>query len=424
MSISTVLVFNCGSSSLKFGLYRATSLLNKPLENHNNDVEMVLTGACEFNVQNGINENAEKVVKLHAVDAQNNQLISEVLHTQSHAEIVKHIVKSFANLHLPAPDAIGHRVVHGGCKLSQHCLINEDVLKSIEVASIFAPLHNKSALVIINITKIIFPNLPQIACFDTVFHTNIPEIASTLPISKELRLRGIKRYGFHGISCESIIHQLGNTLPSRLIIAHLGHGVSVTAVKDGKSIDTSMSLTPNSGVMMGTRSGDIDPSVLIYLLRKQHFDIGMLENLVDHQSGLLGVSGISSDMQYLHDVQDANPDVSLAINMFCYSLQKQVAAFISVLGGLDMLVFTGGIGENDHEVRSMVCQGLICYDVYLDEFKNNRSNHPNKNIGKTDIHHTGIHEPASRCAVHVIVTNEQVEIARHSLALLNNMTSY
>ena len=168
----------------------------------------------------------------------------------------------------------------------------------------------------------------------------------------ELRSEGIQRYGFHGLSCESIVHQLANDLPYRLVIAHLGNGASVTAVKGGKSIDTSMGLTPTGGVIMGTRSGDLDPGVLVYLMREKKFDSAMLEELVDHRSGLLGISGVGSDMRRLHEAASSNADARLAIQMFCYSVRKQVAAMIAALGGVDLLVFTGGIGENDVEVRS------------------------------------------------------------------------
>ena len=185
------------------------------------------------------------------------------------------------------------------------------------------------------------------ACFDTTFHAELPEVARVLPISRELQSEGIQRYGFHGLSCKSIVHQLANDLPDRLIIAHLGNGASVTAVKGGKSIDTSMGLTPTGGVIMGTRSGDLDPGVLVYLMREKKFDAAMLEELVDHRSGLLGISGVGSDMRRLHEAASSNADARLAIQMFCYSVRKQVAAMIAALDGIDLLVFTGGIGEND-----------------------------------------------------------------------------
>jgi acetate kinase len=186
-----------------------------------------------------------------------------------------------------------------------------------------------------------------------------------LPLPGELQSLGIQRYGFHGLSCESIVHQLGDDVPSRLIIAHLGNGVSITAVKDGKSIDTSMGLTPSGGVIMGTRSGDLDPGILVYVMRELAFDAAKLEHMIDHRSGLIGISATSSDMRRLHEASSENPNARLAIDMFCYSVRKQIAAMIAVLGGIDLIVFTGGIGENDGLVRESICAGLSWAGVSL-----------------------------------------------------------
>jgi acetate kinase len=185
----------------------------------------------------------------------------------------------------------------------------------------------------------------------------MPDVARTLPLPQELRSTGIERYGFHGLSCESIMRQLGDDPPDRLIIAHLGNGVSVTAVKGGHSVDTSMGLTPTGGVIMGTRSGDLDPGVLVYLARQKNFDATRLEALVDHRSGLLGISGIDSDMRRLHEASRSSADARLAIQMFCYSIRKQVAAMTAALDGIDLLVFTGGIGEHDANVRALILIG-------------------------------------------------------------------
>ena len=311
---------------------------------------------------------------------------------------------------MPAPDAIGHRIVHGGPKLRQHCLIDDAVLAQLEAASAFAPLHTPSALSVIRFAQQHFPGLPQAACFDTTFHAEMPERARVLPLPKELRAAGIQRYGFHGLSCESIMHQLANDLPNRLVIAHLGNGASVTAVKDGKSIDTSMGLTPTGGVIMGTRSGDLDPGVLVYLAREKKFDAAMLEQLVDHRSGLLGISGVGSDMRRLREAASSNADARLAIEMFCYSVRKQVAAMIAALGGLDLLVFTGGIGENDAEVRAAICGGLTWVGVSLDPAQNRSCENP-------------LGDLASRCAVYVLPSQEDEQIARHTWALAPRIPS-
>ena len=232
----------------------------------------------------------------------------------------------------------------------------------------------------------IFLRLTQVACFDTAFHAELAEVARVLPIPKELQLEGIQRYGFHGLSCKSIVRQLADDLPDRLIIAHLGNGASVTAVKAGKSIDTSMGLTPTGGVIMGTRSGDLDPGVLVYLMREKKFDAAMLEDLIDRRSGLLGISGVGSDMRRLHEAASSNADARLAIQMFCYSVRKQVAAMIAALDGVDLVVFTGGIGENDGEARAAICGGLSWIGVSLDEARNRSANNP-------------INDAASRCPV-------------------------
>ena len=231
----------------------------------------------------------------------------------------------------------------------------------------------------------------------------MPEVARVLPIPKEFQSEGIERYGFHGLSCESIVRQLGDDLPDRLIIAHLGNGASVTAVKGGKSIDTSMGLTPTGGVIMGTRSGDLDPGVLLYLLREKKFAVAGLEDLVDHRSGLLGISGIGSDMRELHEAAASNANARLAIELFCYSVRKQVAAMIAALEGVDLVVFTGGIGEHDEEVRAAICAGLSWIGVNLDQPRNNP-----------------IGDPATRCRVRVLPSQEDEQIAHHTRQLLGS----
>ncbi|KWT91645.1 MULTISPECIES: acetate/propionate family kinase [unclassified Variovorax] len=259
---------------------------------------------------------------------------------------------------MPSPAAIGHQIVHGGPKLRQHCIIDDSVLRQIEAASAFAPLHMPSTLSVIRFALENFPGVPQVACFDTTFHSGLPEVARVLPIPRKLQSEGILRYGFHGLSIESIVHQLGNDLPNRVVVAHLGNGASITAVKGGRSVDTSMGLTPTGGVIMGTRSGDLDPGVLVYLLREKKFDAAMLEALVDRRSGLLGISGVGSDMRRLHEAASSNTDAALAVEMFCYGVRKQIAAMIAALDGVDLIVFTGGIGENDAQARAAICEGL------------------------------------------------------------------
>jgi acetate kinase len=383
---SNILTLNSGSSSLKFGLYRVGS----------SRTEMLLSGEAE--------SIGDKRAKFYAQDSRANTLLSETVSITSQREAIIRIGRFLADSKMPAPAAAGHRVVHGGSKLRQHCLIDDSVLRQLEAATAFAPLHIPSALSVIRFAQEKFPGLPQVACFDTTFHAELAAVARVLPISKELQLEGIQRYGFHGLSCESIVHQLANDLPNRLVIAHLGNGASVTAVKGGKSIDTSMGLTPTGGVIMGTRSGDLDPGIMVYLMREKKFDAAMLEELVDRRSGLLGISGVGSDMRRLREAASSNADARLAIQMFCYSVRKQVAAMIAALGGVDLIVFTGGIGENDGEARAAICGGLAWIGVSLDNTRNRSANNP-------------INDPASRCQVLVLASQEDEQIARHTGAL-------
>jgi acetate kinase len=382
-----MLALNSGSSSLKFGLYRVGP----------SRTEVLLSGEAQ--------SIGDKKGKFDARTSRGNIVLSETLAIPSQREAIIRIARLLADSELPAPGAIGHRIVHGGPTLRQHCLIDASVLRQLEAAIAFAPLHAPSALSVIRFAQEHFPGLPQMACFDTAFHAELPEVARVIPIARELQGEGIQRYGFHGLSCESILRQLASDLPDRLIIAHLGNGASVTAVKGGKSIDTSMGLTPTGGVIMGTRSGDLDPGVLIYLMREKKFDAGMLEELVDHRSGLLGISGVGSDMRRLHEAASSNARAHLAIQMFCYSVRKQVAAMIAALDGVDLVVFTGGIGENDGEARAAICSGLSWIGVSLDEARNRSATNP-------------VNDPASRCLVQVLASQEDEQIARHSWALL------
>ena len=387
-----ILALNSGSSSLKFGLYRVGSART----------EVLLSGEAE--------SIGDKEGKFFAQDSRNKVLLSETTSIPSQREAIIRIGRLLADSKMPAPVAVGHRIVHGGPKLRRHCLIDDEVLRQLEAARAFAPLHIPSALSVIRFAREHFPAATQAACFDTAFHADLPEVARVLPIPKELQSEGIQRYGFHGLSCESIVRQLADDLPDRLIIAHLGNGASVTAVKAGKSIDTSMGLTPSGGVIMSTRSGDLDPGVLIYLMREKKFDAAMLEELIDRRSGLLGISGVGGDMRGLHKAAPTNPDAQLAIQMFCCSVRKQVAAMIASLDGVDLVVFTGGIGENDGEVRAAICRGLSWIGVSLDQVRNASASNP-------------VSDSASRCCVRVLTSQEDEEIARHTWALFSGSLS-
>jgi len=335
-----VLALNAGSSSLKFGLYLVDAQTTC----------MLVSGSAETNGDQGGALSAQDADG-HALDC-----ASKPVGTLDAA--IDRIVDLLAGRYLPMPVAIGHRIVHGGPGCRGHTLIDASVMQQLDAAKVFAPLHLPPALALVRCAQGRFPGIPQAACLDTAFHAEMPDVARTLPIPRALRMQGIERYGFHGLSCESIVRQLGKNLPPRLVIAHLGHGASVTAVADGRSIDTSMGLTPSGGVIMSTRCGDIDPGVIEHLIRESHYDATQLEALIDQQSGMLGISGLSGDMRELHAAALSNEDARLAIAMFCYSVRKQIAAMAAALGGIDMLVFTGGIGENDAVVRATICEGL------------------------------------------------------------------
>ncbi len=382
-----ILALNSGSSSLKFGVYRVGA----------SGAEICVSGEAE--------SIGEGEGKFSLRDSRGAMLATETARFPSPREAIARIGKALDDLNLPAPAGIGHRIVHGGPNLRAHCLIDDRVLTELEAATAFAPLHMPAALSVIRFARDHFPGLKQAACFDTVFHADMPGLARTLPLPEALRSHGLHRYGFHGLSCESILRQLGADAPKQLVIAHLGAGASITAVESGGSIDTSMGLTPTGGVIMATRSGDLDPGILIYLLREKGFDAATLETLVNHRSGLLGVSGISGDMRALHAAGPANANARLATRMFRYSVRKEIAAMIAALDGIDMLVFTGGIGENDAEARAEICAGLAWAGIVLDADRNRAAVNPMNASG-------------SRCRVMVLPSLEDEQIARHSWALL------
>jgi acetate kinase len=382
----TILALNSGSSSLKFGLYRVGP----------SRAEALVSGEAEAI--------GEAKAKFLAIDAKGDSLLSGAAPIANQEDAVIRIGKFLVDGKFPRPAAVGHRIVHGGPRHLRHCLIDDAVLTQLNEAIPFAPLHIPSALAVIRFAEEHFEGLPQVACFDTSFHADMPDVASTLPLPKALRSEGIRRYGFHGLSCESIVHQLADHLPSRLIVAHLGNGASVTAIRNGQSIDTSMGLTPTGGVIMGTRTGDLDPGVLVYLMREKKLNVAALEDLVDHRSGLLGISGLDGDMRQLHEAASSNDDARLAIEMFCYSVRKQVAAMIAVLGGVDIVAFTGGIGENDEVARAVICEGLAWAGIGQPETRSW--------TGRGAL-------PGSK--VCVLPSQEDEQIARHTWSLQNTV---
>jgi acetate kinase len=308
-------------------------------------------------------------------------------------------------LGLPRPDAAGNRLVHGGPTHVAPERITAELIASIRDLVRFAPLHLPIEIQAIEAITARLPDLPQVACFDTSFHQRMPEAARRLPLPRSWWDEGVRRYGFHGISYEYIMQALGVDPPDKIVIAHLGNGASMVAVRDGKPIDTTMGLTPTGGLMMGTRSGDLDPGVLLFMLTQKNYSNARLEQLINRESGLLGVSATSSDVRTLIEQRDADPRASQAIEMFCYQIGKQIGAYSAALGGLDLLVFTGGIGEHAAPIREQACHRLGFIGIQLDQ-QRNRSNA--EIISTID----------SRCAVRVIPTNEDLMIARHTQSVL------
>jgi acetate kinase len=386
-----ILVINSGSSSLKFGLYVECE----------GDEQAVLDGLAD-----GIGRSRGK---LELKDAQGRTLRSEDMRFTSEDEALDHAARWLAELSQTKPAAVGHRVVHGGPHLVAHQLIMPTVLAELRNCVHFAPLHIPTALRLIAAAERAYPQLPQFACFDTAFHTTIPEIASRFALPRPLFDEGIHRYGFHGLSYESIVHQLGAELPSRTVIAHLGNGASLAAVKDGRSVDTSMGLTPTGGIPMATRSGDLDPGVLLFLLRVKKMNADSLEHMLNRESGLTGISAGTSDMRDLESAASGGDQkAQIAIEMFCASIRNVIAAYAAVLGGLDMLVFAGGIGEHSVPVRSSVCEGLSFLGISL----NGSSNQSNAST---------ISSNGSKVGVRIVPSQEDLQIARHSRSLLRTM---
>ncbi|HVY28935.1 MAG TPA: acetate/propionate family kinase [Polyangiaceae bacterium] len=313
---------------------------------------------------------------------------------------------------LPAPEMatitrVGHRLVHGG-EHTAPLAVDRATLARLHALAPLAPLHLPPALELLEAALQRLPAALHVACFDTAFHRDLPEVARRLSLPLELHERGIRRYGFHGLSYQYVLSVLGEPAPARLVIAHLGSGASLAAVLRGRCIDTSMGFTPSGGIPMGTRSGDLDPGVLLYLQRTQGWSREQLEQLVDHEAGLLGVGG-SADMQDLLAREAAgDARAKLAVAWFAYALKKQIGAYVAALGGLDCLVFTGGIGEHAARVRELCCNNLAVLGIELDA-EQNASNAPL--IGR----------PGAACQVRVIATDEDRMICRATLALARSV---
>lgn len=323
--------------------------------------------------------------------------------THHAAQALTRVLDVAASHGLGAPDAAGHRIVHGGPDHVAPQRVTDALVAELEALEPFAPLHLPAEIAVVRALARRAPELPQVVCFDTAFHQRMPAAARRLPLPRALWDKGVRRYGFHGLSYEYVLGALPDGARGRIVIAHLGNGASLAAVRDGLPIDTTMGLTPTGGLMMGTRSGDLDPGVLFHLARVEGWDVERLQRLVEAESGLLGVSGESSDVRTLLARRATSAAADEAIELFCWIARRHVGAMAASLGGVDQLVFTGGIGEHAAEIRAGICTGLEHLGVRLDPERNAR----NAAVVSAD---------ASPCTVRVVATDEERVIARHTRA--------
>jgi acetate kinase len=384
-----VLVLNSGSSSLKFSLFDVAVARNEP--------SLLLDGELS-----GMGTPQATLVLTKQNRAPEQQ---DALKVEAPGDAISSVLDAVAHANAGKVDAVGYRVVHPGPSIHEHVLITDEVLKELAAAADFAPLHDPEAIAMIRETMQRMPAIPHVACFDTVFHQTMPEEASTYAIPKELRERGVKRYGFHGLSCESAIRQLKavGPLPARMVIAHLGSGCSVTAVLNGQSIDTTMGLTPTGGVVMGTRPGDLDPGLVLYMLRQDKAEdaVGKVEHALNHDSGMVALTGLPNDMKAVREAAaGGNEAAVLALKVFTRSVQKAIGGFAWLMGGLDAIVFTGGIGEHDAASREEILAGSEVPINYV------RNRTPGAGIRRIDA-------SESKTAVFAVTAQEDLVIALH-----------
>ena len=395
-----ILVCNAGSSSFKFSLFDTE------------DEVLRAEGGIDW---------LRKPTRLVIRQADRPEMREE-LKLETHADAVVRILEHLQAGPSGALDsledlvAVGHRVVHGGDRYSSAVLITAEVKRTIEELTELAPLHNPASLEGITAVEQALPKVPQVAAFDTAFHATLSEAARTYPVPKKwMREWGIRRYGFHGLSHSYCTGQAAKMIGRpglRLVIAHLGNGASVSAVCDGRCVDTSMGFTPLEGLMMATRSGTIDPGIVVYLLRHKGLDVNALDQALNYESGLLGVSGTSSDLRQLLSEVSHNPDAKLAVDVYVHRIVQTIGAMAATLGGIDALVFTAGVGERSAEIRKRVCEKLKYLGLELDPAANE--------ICKPDA---DISMPASKARILVIATREDLTIMREARRLVGSSTT-
>ena len=356
-----VLVLNSGSSSIKFSIYEAGDGARTKL--HEGAVDGIGADRGEFWIK----------------DKDGKKIVDETPAVPTRAVAFKLVADALHSAEFPSPIAIGHRMVSGGPTVQENQRLTPELIDEMERYTAFAPLHTPIAVHIMREALRMFPGVPNFVCLDSYFHRTMPEVVTRMPIPSEYAQMGVRRYGAHGISYESIVYQLAPNVPERLVVAHLGNGASITAIRNGQSLDTSMGLTPTGGIVSGTRTGDIDPGVLLFILRKvaEKADSAssaadQLETIAAKKAGLLGISELSNDMRELREaIKNGNPKARLAVDKFVWTIQKWIGGFFVELNGLDMLVFTGGIGENDIASRAEICAGLSALGIELDAARNN-----------------------------------------------------
>ena len=382
----SVLAMNGGSSSIKFALYEMS---DRPQRRLQGKVERI-----------GLRDTT-----LTFDDPSRNQHDSRVIGDLDHRSAANFVIDWLdQHIGLTSIAAVGHRIVAGGANDNEPQRVTPALLDALRRSIAYAPKHLPSAIAVIDLLHERVPSLPQIVCFDTAFHRDMPRVARILPIPRRLQALGVERYGFHGLSYAFLMEELARVAGAeaalgRVILAHMGNGASLAAVRSGKSIDTSMGFTPTGGVPMGTRSGDLDPGLVWYLAQTEHMSAEQFHHMVNHESGLLGVSETSSDLRDLlaHEADDVR--AAEAVALFCYQIKKCIGAYAAALGGLDTLVFAGGIGENAPVVRARICEGLGFLGVEIDE---------KRNVANAGV----ISADTGRVAVRVMHTDEEVMIAK------------
>jgi acetate kinase len=399
-----ILVLNCGSSSIKFSLFDSGE--GEPRSLFEGEVSGIGTAKAGF--------------KFRGADGRDLSGGTSSVRAGSAVEAIGLVVGAVSREGMPAVDAVGYRVVHPGAKLDRHQRITDAVMRDLDEAVAFAPLHDPAAIEVIREVMAKFPAIAHYACFDTVFHETMPEAAATYAIPEEIRARGVRRYGFHGLSCESVVRQMraAGGVPRRMAIAHLGSGCSVTAVVEGRSVDTTMGLTPAGGVVMGTRPGDLDPGLVLYLLRQSREQgtggreqgagksdsVAAVERMLNRESGMVALSGLPNDMKAVRAAA-AKGDVRarLAVEVFVRSVRKVVGGFAWLMGGLDAIAFTGGIGEHDAASRAEILAGLDGLGVVVNSAANTTKGEALRRIDASE----------SKAAIFVVPAEEDRMIALH-----------